>query len=241
VCRRITSFYDGGGASLTISILVFLHAGIYVLPAFARRLTDLLEPTKQYDCFLSHAWDVDSAGRSNHERVLRVHTALSAAGVKTWVDTENLDADLNNEMSNGIDRSTLVLVFITKAYIDKVQGYGRRGLDENCKAEFEYALRRHGTQRMLAVVMDPACLDTATWTGAVGFRLGSQIYHNLSDEPTDAERLKSLVEAIQGRIHTLTGKASLRRESTCLGGHGSHIPLRLRRASREARSIEGVE
>jgi hypothetical protein len=54
-------------------------------------------------------------------------------------------------MSNGIDQSKLVLVFVTRAYIDKVQGYGRRGLDDNCKAEFEYALRRHGTRRMLVV------------------------------------------------------------------------------------------
>jgi hypothetical protein len=113
------------------------------------------------------------------------------------VDKENLDADLNNEMSSGIDKSKLV---VTRAYIDKVQGYGRRGLDENCKAEFEYALRRHGTRRMVVVVMDPSCLDTSTWTGAVGFRLGSQIYLNLSDELLTQQNLASLVEATQRRL-----------------------------------------
>jgi hypothetical protein len=53
---------------------------------------------------------------------------------------------------------------------------------------------------MLAVVMDPGCLDTSTWTGSVGFRLGSQIYHDLSQEPTDGAKFASLVEAIRSRI-----------------------------------------
>ena len=127
---------------------------------------------------------------------MQVSEALRRAGVRTWVDTERLDADLNNEMSDGIDHSKLVLVFITRAYIEKVQGYGRRGLDEACKAEFEYALRRHGAKRMLAVVMDPECRDTSTWTGAVGFRLGSQIYHDLGGEATDEERIGALVATI---------------------------------------------
>jgi hypothetical protein len=175
---------------------------IYVLPVFVQELLERTRTRKQWksDCFLSHAWDNDSTGRNNHERVLQVHAALSAAGVKSWVDKENLDSDLNNEMSNGIDRSRLVIVFITRAYIDKVQGYGPRGLDDNCKAEFEYSLRRHGTRRMVVVVMDPSCVDTSTWTGGVGFRLGSQIYHNLSDDPVNGQALASLVGAIYRRL-----------------------------------------
>ena len=131
---------------------------------------------------------------------------------ETWVDTENLDADLNNEMSSGIDRAKLVIVFITKAYIEKVQGFGRRGLDEACKAEFEYALRRHGAKRMLAVVMDPECRDTSTWTGAVGFRLGSQIYHDLSGDAAEEERVGALVAAIGSRIQLPLGYEDRRSE-----------------------------
>eukprot|EP00966_Prymnesium_polylepis_P041445 962028-Prymnesium_polylepis.1 len=58
---------------------------------------------------------------------------------------------------------------------------------------------------MLPVVMDPDCLDTATWTGAVGFRLGSQIYHDLSGEATDRERISALVAAVQGRVDVASG------------------------------------
>ena len=127
----------------------------------------------------------------------QVNEALQRAGVKTtWVDEQRLDSDLNSEMSDGIDQSKLVLIFVTRAYIEKVQGYGRRGPDEACKAEFEYALRRHGVKRMLAVVMDPECRDTSSWTGAVGFRLGSQIYHDLSGDGVDQERLNGLVAAM---------------------------------------------
>jgi hypothetical protein len=131
---------------------------------------------------------------------LQVHARLNEAGISSWVDKEHLDADLNNEMSNGIDRSKLVIVFITQAYIDKVQGYGKRGLDENCKAEFEYALRRRGTRRMLVVVMDPSCFDTSAWTGAVGFRLGSQIYHDLSADDQSEVSIEGLVHTIQDRL-----------------------------------------
>jgi hypothetical protein len=133
----------------------------------------------------------------------QVNEALERAGVKAWVDEQRLDSDLNNEMSDGIDQSKLVLIFVTRAYIEKVQGYGRRGPDEACKAEFEYALRRHGVKRMLAVVMDPECRDTSSWTGAVGFRLGSQIYHDLSGDGVDQERLNGLVAAMGNvGIHT---------------------------------------
>jgi hypothetical protein len=77
--------------------LFIVHALIYLLPVMGRHLTDMLEQSsrrEEYDCFLSHAWDADSKGRNNHERVLQVHTALGAAGVNAWVDKEHLDADL---------------------------------------------------------------------------------------------------------------------------------------------------
>ena len=153
-----------------------------------------------FDCFLSHAWDSDSCGRYNHTRVVQVSEALQRRGIKTWVDAERLDLYLNNELSDGIDASKLVIVFVTQAYLEKVQGFGPRGLDDACKAEFEYTLRRHGVQRMLAVVMDPACRDTSTWTGAVGFRLGGQIYHDLSGDEMDEEKIGQLVAAINARI-----------------------------------------
>ena len=61
-------------------------------------------------------------------------------------------------MCQGIDDSCLVIIFITKRYIDKVAG----GNDQdNCKKEFNYAKQKRGAGRMLTVVMEPRCLGSA--------------------------------------------------------------------------------
>ena len=39
----------------------------------------------------------------------------------------------------------------------KANGDGPNGQDDNCKCEFDYALRRQGVKKMITVVMDPAC------------------------------------------------------------------------------------
>lgn len=202
---RLLYIVQSGQATMTNVLLLLLLALIALLPSVGTTIADVVNPGRLgYDCFLSHAWDDDSLDRSTHDRVLQVSAALRRAGVKTWVDTEQLDAD---QMSAGIDHSRLVLVFITPAYIKKVQGFGRRGLDEACKAEFEYSLRRHGAKRMIAVVLDPACLDTSTWTGAVGFKLGSQIYHNLSGDTFGDEQIQRLIAAVERRDLALTEDA----------------------------------
>ena len=38
------------------------------------------------DCFMTHDWGLDELGRNNHERVLKVYTALKAKGITTWFD-----------------------------------------------------------------------------------------------------------------------------------------------------------
>lgn len=69
-----------------------------------------------------------------------------------------------------------VIVFITSNYLTKVAGDGARGLGDNCLAEFSYAFNRRGVDRMIAVVLEPDCLDTGTWHGPVGLRLSSHLY-----------------------------------------------------------------
>jgi hypothetical protein len=57
----------------------------------------------------------------------RVH-CVCGAGLKIWLDEEEMHDDLTNQMSDGIDCSRLVAVFITTSYIRKVQGLGPSGL-----------------------------------------------------------------------------------------------------------------
>ena len=46
-----------------------------------------------------------------------------------------------DQMCRGIDNAKVVLVFITKRYCDKVGGDNE---GDNCKLEFNYAVRRKG-------------------------------------------------------------------------------------------------
>jgi hypothetical protein len=114
----VTNYYYGWVPPFIFMVMGLAHVLMYLFVGVRARLTHLLEAGRlEFDCFLSHAWDADSSGRNNHERVMQVHAALSAEGIKTCVDKDNLDADLNNEMSEGIDRSKLVLVFVTQVGI----------------------------------------------------------------------------------------------------------------------------
>ena len=98
------------------------------------------------------------------------------------------------QMTNGIDRSATVIVFVTTRYCLKVSGKGDAGDDDNCKREFEYACLRKGVAKMITVVMEPCCRDTKKWQGGVGFNLGGRLYKDLSDDEMKA--MPQLIEEI---------------------------------------------
>ena len=103
-------------------------------------------------------------GRDNHERVKRIFNAMKQRGLSLWFDEEYMRGDIDEAMCKGIDDSDLVIIFITKRYMDKVSGGNEM---DNCKKEFNYAKQQKGPSRMLAVVMEPQCRDTRTWPGQV--------------------------------------------------------------------------
>ena len=65
-------------------------------------------------------------------------------GLKCWIDEEEMRGDINASMTDGIDDSATVLVFITERYIMKVAGKGPNGHNDNCKMEFDYGCLRKG-------------------------------------------------------------------------------------------------
>ena len=110
-----------------------------------------------FACFCSHDWGTDGNSRSNHARVGVISARLQASGLSTWFDSERMRGDINAAMTDGIDRSRIVLVFITRNYLSKAAGLGPRGQSDNCYAEFGYSVNRKGVERLIAVVMEPAC------------------------------------------------------------------------------------
>jgi hypothetical protein len=157
------------------------------------------KPAIDFDVFLSHCWGEDEEGRDNHARVALIHEALKLRGVRSWFDGEYMDGNLIDKMSQGIDRSNAVVVFVTRNYINKVAGLGVKGDDDNCKMEFEYAKRRKGKAKMLCVIMEDSCRDQTSWDGPVGFVLGGELYYSFKQD----ELIDTCIDALVQKIRAL--------------------------------------
>ena len=131
------------------------------------------------DVFLSHNWGVDNSGRDNHFRVSLINKELQDIGYKTWFDGDRMKGDLFKQMSQGIENTQSVIVFITQKYIDKVDG---DNAGDNCKNEFNYAAIKKTSSNMVAVLMEREMRDTRKWTGPVGLHLSTKMYIDMSGD-----------------------------------------------------------
>jgi hypothetical protein len=140
------------------------------------------KPTR-YHCFLTHDWGKFKTKKggelvSNHDRVSRIHKRLTQSGMHAWFDEVHMKGVIQKQMCKGIDDSDVIVVFLTKRYIEKVGGDEQK---DNCQKEFLYADNTKGGQRMIGVVMDPECGPATSWRGPVQLTLGSQLYVDFSD------------------------------------------------------------
>ena len=166
-----------------------------------------------YDCFLTHDWGEDEAGRDNHARVARVCAALKAEGLRPWFDEEQMRGDINDKMVEGIEASASMVCFITKRYLQKAGGKGPNGSDDNCKFEFDYACRRKGVDRMIPVVMEEGCRNASEWAGTVGGKLGGLLYFDLT---SDGVAFDETVKRLADEIRVVSG-------GVCGGGGGGGV------------------
>jgi hypothetical protein len=78
-----------------------------------------------------------------------------------------MQGDINSKMTQGIDDSAVIVVFITNQYIRKVAGDGAAGADDNCKMEFDYAV-------CIGLDLNPEFLDCVRcliWYGSLASNL----------------------------------------------------------------------
>ena len=85
---------------------------------------------KKWDVFLTHDWGYDQNNVSNHDRVSLINKILKKLGYRTWFDEDRMTGNIVDQMCHGIKNSTIILVFITKRYSDKVGGDDG---NDNCK------------------------------------------------------------------------------------------------------------
>ena len=87
----------------------------------------MYEAHKASDVFLSHEWGWDEEGRNTHDRVSVVNRYLKKAGLITWFDEDRereMDAcmqDTKVRAREGITNTQVVLVFITKRYVEMLE------------------------------------------------------------------------------------------------------------------------
>jgi hypothetical protein len=153
--------------------------------------------------FLSHAWGKDQMGRDNHARVAKINDRLKYQNIDTWFDSQgDMKDDTVLAMTNGIDACDLVIVFVTRAYIDKCKKKG----NDNCKLELNYAYTHKTVERLVSVVMEPGCGAPASWDGPVSAYVGTHLYIGcMGDDDSDfdnatLELAKKIHEKFDERI-----------------------------------------
>ena len=147
--------------------------------------------------FLSHAWDKDLLGRDNHKRIKELNNLLLKSNkVYTWFDEKKLNGHIVNSMCNGIDKSNIIIICITRSYIDKCASQ----TDNNCKLELDYSFERKGTQFIIPIVMEPDCKNTKTWNGSLGAYLNKHLYILFDDSFNNLEQLLNEINRIYFNI-----------------------------------------
>jgi hypothetical protein len=135
----------------------------------------------QTDVFLSHDWGKDNV---NHKAVSRINDALKKKGIRTWFD-ENSDGNpnrvvsggsLDSQFADGIDKTTIVLFFVTENYWKKIKADKDT---DRCWQEFNYAVVRGKAK--IPVVMEKSMERQSDWTGRLGALLGSELYFSFAD------------------------------------------------------------
>lgn len=134
---------------------------------------------EKYDVFLTHDWGTEDTQFLNHRRVSAINDKLASLGLKTWFDQERMEGwNVRDQMTQGISRAHCVLVFITERYAAKINSANPT---DNCYYEFNFAVHRLTTRKMIPVVMEGTMKDTRVWEGRLAAELASNLYVNMSD------------------------------------------------------------
>lgn len=195
----------GGSAALPSDVAaagpsVATNAGGATTSTAARTSLLASAVTGRTDIFLSHhgAGDHGQEDDAQYARVRQLNRLLRERGYVTWFDPKRCGAggELTPPPANqgaavpgGIDRTSVVIVFLTNAYVQKVAATAKRtggtnataaaaaassaAAIEACKQEFLYSVQQKTVAKLIPVVMEASMRDTGKWLGAVGVEIGS--------------------------------------------------------------------
>jgi len=158
---------------------------------------------------LSHTWQSDASGRDTHQRVKQLNDALCQRGkLTTWFDETDMHGNITLAMCNGIDQCDVVVVCITRAYIDKCNA----SESNNCGLELNYAYERKRATRLIPIVMEACCLDTHTWNGTVGAYLNKLKYFSFVKD----DELDTVVDSLESEVLRTVSSNTRRLAQSCI-------------------------
>jgi hypothetical protein len=121
-------------AATTLSVVPTQTQTVFDMKSLEKTILKVVTPLKlpdgKYHVFLTHDWGEKGV---NHGRVSKVNKMLKEKyGLTTWFDEDRMDGDVRTTMTEGIENSMVMIIFITQRYQGKVIEGGSDNRD-NCK------------------------------------------------------------------------------------------------------------
>jgi hypothetical protein len=211
-------------------------------------VTPLKLPDGKYHVFLTHDWGEKGV---NHGRVSKVNKMLKEKyGLTTWFDEDRMDGDVRTTMTEGIENSMVMIIFITQRYQGKVIEGGSDNRD-NCKVrsycvshcishfslvflcfvlftsfskfEFKFGINCLGHSKVIPVVMEEGMRDTSLWKGLLRAEIGNLLYVDMTsdDEVSFVGKCEELYRRIAGILHLENVSSSGKSEVVTLSNTSS--------------------
>lgn len=152
-----------------------------------------------FDVFLSFNWGQDEHSRDNRHRVSVIHHELKMLGYHTWIYEDRISGDINVEVARGIERSKVVMVFLTKKYHEKVNSTTIQF--DPLRTEFTLAVRKN--KKMIVVVMEKCMRNSSKWERLIGMYLGGRVYIDMSSEFEDKYYLSHKMEILLEELYSM--------------------------------------
>lgn len=158
-----------------------------------------LELIGAVDLFFSYELGFDNTGNSIKERVLRVIQYCKKLGYTSWDLQKQTEPILKSSSSpvvspstctikttteidiqGVINRSQIVLIFITKPYLDSIAGKNDSNI---CKKSFHYIQFNKSSSKVITILMDSNLKDSKKlWYGPAGMLLQSKAHIDFTNE-----------------------------------------------------------
>ncbi|XP_070551382.1 uncharacterized protein [Ptychodera flava] len=129
----------------------------------------MAEKSTNKHVMISHNWD-------HQRKVIRIKKALEERGYKMWIDLENIRANIDQMIAEGVDSASVVLLCVSEAYKKS----------RNCRKEAKRAKDKEKEVVLLKIGKN------VTLDGWVGEIATSKTWFNLSEEVDFLETIEAL-------------------------------------------------